>query len=73
MVLICFLSMVLDTTHLAAIHGAYWERSLIQSIFHVISHKCVDIWLTIQPLIHWSDEGSIIYQYYDAFQGCGDS
>ena len=54
-------------SQLAVINGPYWERSLVRSTLHVMSHKSVDLYssITIQPLMHWRDGGSIIYQYYD--------
>ena len=62
-------------SQLAVINGPYWERSLLQSTLHVMSHKSVDLHssITIQLYIHililiytdiyiTGDGGSIIYQ-----------
>ena len=57
-------------SQLAVINGPYWERSLVQSTLHVMSHKSVDLYssITIQPLIHWRGRRFhyLSINYYDA-------
>ena len=58
-------------SQLAVINGPYWERSLVQSTLHVMSHKSVDLYssITIQLLIYTLQGMEVplfINNHYDA-------